>query len=225
MACEQWCFLALSGPVPGRAAVEFKNGGCTWYSTCLRFVTYCIQLLFQFMSLFVNCKGSLRYVSWERSYLACMERADSSCSQQPLGEYRILQRTCTYDRIFFVCGATAPIGPRPPHCRSFEITQLDTHIPGRTPLNEWSARRRGRYLHNKHNRRTSMPLAGFEPAIPAIKWLQTYALDRTVTGIGAEKFITGNFDVDINNKVFKEICWQTVIIWIIFYRKFYNFEQ
>jgi hypothetical protein len=27
-------------------------------------------------------------------------------------------------------------------------SQLDTHTHGRTPLNEWSARRRGRYLHN-----------------------------------------------------------------------------
>jgi hypothetical protein len=31
-----------------------------------------------------------------------------------------------------------------------------------------------------------MPSSGFEPAIPAVKWLQTYALDRTVTGIGKD---------------------------------------
>jgi hypothetical protein len=39
----------------------------------------------------------------------------------------------------------------------------------RTPLNEWSARRRDLYLktHNTHNRQTSMPPAGFEPTIPA----------------------------------------------------------
>jgi hypothetical protein len=29
-----------------------------------------------------------------------------------------------------------------------------------------------------------MPSATFEPAIPAIKWLQTYALDLTATMIG-----------------------------------------
>ena len=29
-----------------------------------------------------------------------------------------------------------------------------------------------------------MPSDGFEPAILAIKWLQTYALDRTATEIG-----------------------------------------
>jgi hypothetical protein len=39
----------------------------------------------------------------------------------------------------------------------------------RTPLDEWSARRRELYLttHNTHKRQTSMPLAGFEPTISA----------------------------------------------------------
>ena len=40
--------------------------------------------------------------------------------------------------------------------------------------------------HNKHKRRIFMPSAWFEPAIPAIERLQTYALDRTATGIGLE---------------------------------------
>jgi hypothetical protein len=38
--------------------------------------------------------------------------------------------------------------------------------------------------HNKHNMQTSIPSAGFEPAIPAAQQLQTYALDGTTTGIG-----------------------------------------
>jgi len=40
---------------------------------------------------------------------------------------------------------------------------------GRTPLDEWSVRRRDLYLttHNIHNRQTSMPLLGFEPTIAA----------------------------------------------------------
>ena len=29
-----------------------------------------------------------------------------------------------------------------------------------------------------------MPLAGFEPAIPASEWAQALALDRSATGIG-----------------------------------------
>jgi hypothetical protein len=37
---------------------------------------------------------------------------------------------------------------------------------------------------NKHKRRTFMPSAGFERAIPVIERPQTYALDQTTTGIG-----------------------------------------
>ena len=40
---------------------------------------------------------------------------------------------------------------------------------GRTPLDEWSARRRDLYLttHDTHNRQISMPSVGFEPKISA----------------------------------------------------------
>jgi hypothetical protein len=40
-------------------------------------------------------------------------------------------------------------------------------IVGRTPLDEWSARRRDLYMtiHNTQNRQTSMPPVGFEPTI------------------------------------------------------------
>ena len=40
---------------------------------------------------------------------------------------------------------------------------------GRTPLDEWSARRRDLYLttHDTHNRQISMPPVGFEPTILA----------------------------------------------------------
>ena len=57
---------------------------------------------------------------------------------------------------------------------------------GRTPLDEWSARRRDLYLttHNTHNRQTSMPPVGFEPTISAGERRQTYALDRAVTETG-----------------------------------------
>jgi hypothetical protein len=42
-------------------------------------------------------------------------------------------------------GSTDQIGPWPPPLRFLNHTQLDTH--GRTPLDEWSARRRDLYLH------------------------------------------------------------------------------
>ena len=56
----------------------------------------------------------------------------------------------------------------------------------RTPLDEWSARRRDLYLttHNTHNRQISMPPVGFEPTISTGEGPQTYALDRAATGTG-----------------------------------------
>jgi hypothetical protein len=52
-----------------------------------------------------------------------------------------------------------------------------SHTPlGRTPLDERSARRRGRYLHNKDKGRTCMTSAGFEPAI---------LINPAVTGLGS----------------------------------------
>ena len=64
-------------------------------------------------------------------------------------------------------------------------TQRRTSV-GRTPLDDWSARRRDLYMtaHNTHNRQTSMPPAGFEPTISAGERPQTYALDRAATGTG-----------------------------------------
>jgi len=54
------------------------------------------------------------------------------------------------------------VQPRFRVSRSHTITHA--HTPGRTPLNEWSASSRGRYLqtHNKQSRRT----VGFEHGIP-----------------------------------------------------------
>jgi hypothetical protein len=45
--------------------------------------------------------------------------------------------------------------------------------------------------HNKHERRTSVPAARFEPAIRAVKWLQTYGLCRTVQSITYTKYKYG----------------------------------
>jgi hypothetical protein len=39
--------------------------------------------------------------------------------------------------------------------------------------------------HNKHHRWTSKPSAGFKPAIPAMKRIQIYALDRMAAGINS----------------------------------------
>jgi len=73
-------------------------------------------------------------------------------------------------------GSTAPCGPGPPQFRGFTITVTHTTL-GRTPLDEWSARRRNLYLatYNAHRRRTSTRPAGFEPEISARERPQTHA--------------------------------------------------
>jgi hypothetical protein len=57
---------------------------------------------------------------------------------------------------------------------------------GKTPLDEWSARRRDLYLttYITHKREISITPVEFEPAIPASERPQNYALIRTATRIG-----------------------------------------
>jgi hypothetical protein len=84
-------------------------------------------------------------------------------------------------------GSTAQIGPWPPPFWGFLFIHNWTH--GRTPLDEWTARRRGLYLHRttQHiNVRASMLSAGFEHAIPATKRPQTCALDREATRLSLQ---------------------------------------
>ena len=69
--------------------------------------------------------------------------------------------------------------------RFLDHTQRSATV-GRTPLDEWSIRRRDLYLttHNTHNRQTSMPWVGFEPTISTGERPKTYALDRAAAGTG-----------------------------------------
>jgi len=85
--------------------------------------------------------------------------------------------------VFF--GATAPQWARASSFTKF-LDHTQRRTPGgRTPLDEWSARRRDLYLtHNTHNKQISMPPVGFEPTISAGERPQTYALDSAATGIG-----------------------------------------
>ena len=92
----------------------------------------------------------------------------------------------------FPHGATAPSGPRP-HCPGFTITLRHTTL-GRTPLDEWSVRRRDLYLttHNTHNRQTCIPTAGLKPEILARQRPQAHDLDRAATGTGTWQNIRKN---------------------------------
>jgi len=66
------------------------------------------------------------------------------------------------------CNATAPSGPGPPHYWGFTITLRHTSL-GRTPLDEWSARRSDLYLttHNTHKGQISMLPVAFKPRNPS----------------------------------------------------------
>ena len=83
----------------------------------------------------------------------------------------------------YVCLAQFVIPPPPwrnisQRVRAFSLSRLHDHrhtTVGRTPLDEWSARRRDLYMttHNTHNRLTSMLPAGFESSIPVSERPQT----------------------------------------------------
>ena len=94
-------------------------------------------------------------------------------------------------RFFFCCGAATQRGSWPSHFWVFlDHTQRRSTV-GRTPLDEWSARRRDLYLttHNTHTRQTSMPPVGFESTVSAGERPQTYVLDHAATGTGIKKLI------------------------------------
>jgi len=75
---------------------------------------------------------------------------------------------------------------------------------GRTPLDEWSARRRDLYLttHNTHNRQISMAPVGIETTISAGERPQTNALNRAAIGTGSWEFaseiaVTGRESISV----------------------------
>jgi len=64
-----------------------------------------------------------------------------------------------------------------PLLKGFAITLIGYTTLGRPPLDECSAQRRDLSLttHNTQKRQTSIPMAGFEPTIPASERPQTHA--------------------------------------------------
>ena len=111
-----------------------------------------------------------------------LSKVKSNSTQQ---EKIILTSTLTLHRDIIVLTHSSPLH-NSPHCtraasfsRRHDYAQLKSSLQGRP------ARRRDLYLktHNTRNRPTSMPSAGFEPAIPGNERQQNHALDRAATGI------------------------------------------
>jgi len=68
--------------------------------------------------------------------------------------------------VSFLCGTTAHIGPRPPRFEFF-ISQRHAFPVGLIWASDQLVTEAATFTtHNKHKRRTSMPSAGLEPAIP-----------------------------------------------------------
>jgi hypothetical protein len=76
-------------------------------------------------------------------------------------------------------------GPGPPDYRGITITLRHSTF-GRTPLDQWSARRKYLYVttHITRKRQTYMPPARFELRVPASERPHTHVLDRVATGTG-----------------------------------------
>ena len=91
-------------------------------------------------------------------------------------------------------GATGQLGPSLPIfgvSRSHTIRH--THPVGLPWTSNQLVADAATYTTNT-KRRTSMLSVGFEPAIPAIKRLHTYALDHTAAGIGHSKYYRSKFE-------------------------------
>jgi hypothetical protein len=91
-----------------------------------------------------------------------------------------------------------PIGPRPPLSRLHDHTQtLSTRLDARGRVISPTQRLVTDNAQHSQETETSMPLVGFEPAIPASERPKTHAIDRAVTGIGVESIVS-----DVKHQIF-----------------------
>jgi hypothetical protein len=111
---------------------------------------------------------------------------------------------------FFRNGPARAVAVAASLLRFLDHTQLDTHTnthththththtykSGRTPLKEWSFRRRASYLHDTQTQGANIHSpAGFEPAMSGISWPQTCALDHTAFGNGTLQYFPSSSSV------------------------------
>ena len=108
----------------------------------------------------MTCSTKLYVIRTQRSFILI------SRSALRLRSFSTWHRLAWYT--FFSITQQPLLGQGSSLSRPHEHTLRHTTL-GRTPLDEWSARRRDLYLttHNIHNRQTLMPPAGFEPATPS----------------------------------------------------------
>ena len=165
---------------------ELKKWMQTWRSVLLINIENCSRSVVDCLSCFRGTANTelwflrvVTFVTTRRSYLRI---SFWNSTNRWVGLWNIEIDTNT-PRPFFFLSLSPPQWTRASSFMRFlDHTQRRTTV-GRTPLDEWSARRRDLYLtiHNTHNGQTSMPQVGFEPAVSASERTQTYALDRAAT--------------------------------------------
>ena len=101
-----------------------------------------------------------------------------------IGNSRYRQSFVSWIQIYFLW-LDNPSEPKDPQYWGFEITRRHTTL-GRSPLDEWSARRKGLNLgaQNTHKRQDIHAPGGIRTAIPPSERPETHAFDRVTIGIG-----------------------------------------
>ena len=126
-----------------------------------------------------------------------MQYVPQSCRKKKETMFINYTATIKYMFLFFMwrCNPTRVMASS--FLRFLDHTQRRATV-GRTPLDEWSARRRDLYLttNDNHNRQISMPPVGFEPTISVGERPQTNALDCAATGTGIQHICWTNFVPD-----------------------------
>ena len=118
------------------------------------------------------CNGSLKPGTWNTGR-SCIKNTFNYCV------WDNSNRSIMKIGAFFTFGATGRQWMGASSLTRFlDHTQRCTTV-GRTPLDEWSARRRDLYL-------TTHDPTGIEPTASASQRQQTYALDRDATGTGQD---------------------------------------
>jgi hypothetical protein len=122
-----------------------------------------------------NLLGDCISVGCEQRYITVWRRISEFAANILLAFFlTTLQNYFDLQSHIFFYGARAPPPPLVARASSvtrfLDRTQLDNHTVGRTPLDKWSARRRGHYLHNtQQTKQTNIHiLSGIKPTIPLI---------------------------------------------------------
>jgi len=136
------------------------NGETTWLANHACYISRSVTLL--------GLQCLRKILGWEVFFYLC----------------KVGYNPCFTNRCFVCFWCDSPQWARASSFLRFH-TQRRTTV-GRTPLDEWSARRKDPLPDNtQHSQQTPMPPVVFEPTISAGERPQTYALDCAVNGTGS----------------------------------------